>query len=132
MNLFVLLQPPGSSKLELVTPPLDGTVLPGVTRASVLELARERLPTERYEVAERPITIREVAAAAEEGRLKEVFGTGTAVVIAPVRSIGWRRQTVHCGLQESEEQGEVARLMRGWIEEIQYGEVEHEWSYLVG
>jgi branched-chain amino acid aminotransferase len=73
----------------------------------------------------------EVARASEEGRLREVFGTGTAVVISPVKSIGWKGRTITCGLEEGQEAGLVASLMKEWIEGIQYGEVEHEWSFLI-
>lgn len=70
---------------ELVTPPLDGMILPGVTRDSVLSLARdhaagkhevEGLP-EKLVVVERPITMKEVKDASHDGRLVEFFGTGT-------------------------------------------------------
>lgn len=71
---------------ELVTPPLDGMILPGVTRDSVLALAREhisgekRLPnlTENLVVSERPVTMKEVKAAGAAGRLVELFGAGMA------------------------------------------------------
>lgn len=69
---------------ELVTPPLDGMILPGVTRDSVLALARDhisgkaRVPelTEKLVVSERPVTMKEVIQAGKEGRLVELFGTG--------------------------------------------------------
>jgi branched-subunit amino acid aminotransferase/4-amino-4-deoxychorismate lyase len=70
--------------LELVTPPLDGMILPGVTRDSVLALARAHasgtsrlldLPG-RLTVSERPVTMKEVKAAAHSGHLVELFGTG--------------------------------------------------------
>ena len=70
---------------ELVTPPLDGMILPGVTRDSVLALAREHaagkisldgMPEGKFVVSERPVTMKEVQTAAHEGRLLEFFGTG--------------------------------------------------------
>jgi branched-chain amino acid aminotransferase len=131
MNLFLLITDPTSGKHELITPSLDGTILPGVTRDSVLSLARTRLPADSYYVSERAVTMPEVARASEEGRLREVFGTGTAVVISPVKSIGWKGRTIMCGLEEGQEAGLVASLMKEWIEGIQYGEVEHEWSFMI-
>jgi branched-chain amino acid aminotransferase len=64
----------------LVTPPANGTILEGVTRASVLELAADL----GHPVDERPISVREWADAAEAGDLVEVFATGTAAVITPI------------------------------------------------
>ncbi|KAL4768058.1 aminotransferase [Aspergillus nidulans var. acristatus] len=133
MNLFVVWVSPSTGKKELVTPPLDGTILPGVTRMSILELARERLGGEGsgMEVVERRITMRELAAASKEGRLLEVFGAGTAVVVSPVRSIRWGDQSISCGLRDGEEAGPVSLQMKTWLEEVQYGLVEHPWSYRV-
>ena len=68
-----------------ITPPLQGTILPGVTRDSVLTLLKDR--GEVYE--ERPISIEEVISAYDTGDLKEVFGAGTAAVIAPISRIAY-------------------------------------------
>ena len=82
MNLFVLLKEAGTGHVELVTPPLtSGTVLPGVTRQSVLELAGE---IAGLKVRERRLTLPELLAASREGRLLEMFGSGTAAIISPV------------------------------------------------
>ena len=67
----------------LVTPALSGSILPGVTRDSVLHLARAR----GMKVEERPITIDEVLAAIEAGRCSEAFGCGTAAVITAIGSL---------------------------------------------
>lgn len=127
MNFFAVLRD-GAGKKELVTPPLDGTILNGITRDSVLTLARERLVPEGWTVSERFCTMPELATAAEEGRLVEAFGVGTAAVVSPIRSIGWNGTTVHCGLEPHQEAGELSVQMKQWVEEIQYGEVEHDWS----
>ena len=72
--------------IELVTPPLDGMILPGVTRDSVLALARdhasgkavvEGMPEGKLVVNERPVTMKEVKEAATKGQLAEFFGTGS-------------------------------------------------------
>lgn len=130
MNLFACLVGKDGQR-ELVTAPLDGTILEGVVRDSILQLARERLVPEGWKVSERRFTMRELAEASEEGRLREVFGSGTAAVVSPVRSISYRGKLVGCGLPADKEVGEVTQRMKDWIEGIQYGEEEHVWSVLV-
>lgn len=71
---------------KAVTPALSGTILPGVTRASVLTLLREA----NFPVEERAISVEEVAAAHAAGKLQEAFGIGTAAIIAPIAAIGYR------------------------------------------
>ena len=83
-NIFFIIKDENGD-LELVTAPLDGSILPGVTRSSVLERERER---KRFKVSERIFTLTEVKKAFNEGRLVEIFGTGTAVVVLPVEGIG--------------------------------------------
>ncbi len=82
MNLFVVL---GNS---LVTPPLSDSILAGVTRDSVLTLAKDKGLT----IEERPISMTELLAANKAGTLKEVLGTGTAAVISPVGELTTRTQ----------------------------------------
>lgn len=65
---------------KILTPDLIGTVLPGVTRKSIIEM----LKNEGYEVIERRISVEEVIKALEEGRLEEAWGCGTAAVVSPV------------------------------------------------
>jgi branched-chain amino acid aminotransferase len=127
MNLFIAWQNKETGKKELVTAPLDGTILEGVTRDSVLALGRERLQPMGWDVSERKVRMSEIAEAASEGRLLEVFGAGTAAVVSPVRNISWKGQMVDCGLKENEESGEIAIQMKNWIEGIQYGDEEHPW-----
>lgn len=127
MNLFVALKNKETGQRELATAPLDGTILEGVTRDSILGIARERLTPEGWAVSERYIQMAEIANAADEGRLLEVFGAGTAAVVSPVRKISWKGRLVDCGLKEGEEAGEVALRMKQWIEGIQYGDEDHRW-----
>lgn len=75
---------------EFYTPSLDGAILHGITRKSVIELLIE----EGFKVHERPITINEIIAAAEQGTLEEAFGTGTAVGIAMIEEIGYGETTI--------------------------------------
>lgn len=70
-----------------ITPPLSDRILAGITRESILTLLRDR---KIVKVEERPIKVEEVVAAAQEGRLQEAFGMGTAAVISPISVIGFR------------------------------------------
>jgi branched-chain amino acid aminotransferase len=130
MNFFVALKNKETGQNELVTAPLDGTILEGVTRDSVLALAREKLAPEGWVVSERKYTMADLAQASEEGRLIEAFGAGTAAIVSPVRHISWRGRLISCGLRDHEESGELTTRMKGWIEARQYGEDQHDWSYV--
>ncbi|RED43255.1 branched-chain amino acid aminotransferase [Winogradskyella eximia] len=76
---------------EFITPELDGSVLHGITRASVIEMLRAM----NFTVTERKITIDEIKTASENGTLEEAFGTGTAVGIAYIQEIGLEGETIH-------------------------------------
>lgn len=109
---------------ELVTPPLTGTLLEGVTRDSVLQLARDY----GMSVAERPVTIGEVLAAARDGTLREAFGTGTAAVISPVGELAYRgeRIRVHDG-----EVGPLAQRLFDHLSDIQRGRYPDRHGWMV-
>jgi branched-chain amino acid aminotransferase len=99
---------------ELVTPPLNGAILDGITRDTVLQLARDW----GIRVAERPSSITEVFAVARSGQLREVFGMGTAAVISPVSELSYQDQRVTIN------NGQVGPLAKRLFEEIsaiQYG-----------
>uniref|UniRef100_L2G6Q7 Branched-chain-amino-acid aminotransferase n=1 Tax=Colletotrichum fructicola (strain Nara gc5) TaxID=1213859 RepID=L2G6Q7_COLFN len=130
MNMFAAIKNKETGQKELVTAPLDGTILEGVTRDSVLALARERLVPEGWMVSERKYTMKELEEASNEGRLIEAFGAGTAAIVSPIRTIAWKGKSINCGLTEAEESGEIALRMKGWMEARQYGDEEHEWSYV--
>jgi len=93
---------------ELVTPPLTGTILEGITRDTVLQLARDW----GICVAERPITISEVFTAAGRGRLRESFGMGTAAVVSPVSELSYQGQNVTIS------DGQVGPLAQRLFDEI--------------
>lgn len=130
MNFFVAMVNKETGLKELVTAPLDGTILEGVTRDSVLSLAKEKLAPEGWSISERKYTMAELDEAARDGRLLEAFGAGTAAIVSPVRSISWKGKTINCGLADHEESGEVATKMKDWIEGRQYGDEEHAWSHV--
>lgn len=126
MNIFVLLR--GKDGVpELVTPPLNGLVLPGITRMSILDLTRE---WNEFKVSERIITLGELKEALKEDRLMEVFGCGTACVISPVDKIVHRRgkqlEELYIPTMKSE-LALYARITKS-ITDIQYGIVGHPWS----
>jgi branched-chain amino acid aminotransferase len=83
MNMMVVIND------QLITPPLKSTILPGITRKSFLELAKE----EGFNVEERPVSAAEVIAAVENGSLKELFGVGTAATTAQVEKLTFEGKT---------------------------------------
>jgi branched-chain amino acid aminotransferase len=101
---------------EVTTPMLTGSILPGVTRMTALELAKSW----GFKATERRISIEEVAAAAASGELKEIFGTGTAAVIAPVSSIDWEGKHIHPASGEGV--GPLTKRLYETITQIQYGQ----------
>ncbi|KAF3931464.1 hypothetical protein ABW19_dt0203839 [Dactylella cylindrospora] len=130
MNMFVAWINEDGVK-ELITAPLDGTILEGVTRESILGLAREKLTSEGWQISEKKYTMAQVKKAADEGRLLEAFGAGTAAVVSPVKGITWRGEDIKIPLLPGKETGELAQKFWDWMTAIQYGEVENEWSYVV-
>ena len=116
MNVFVRIGD------EVITPPLDGTILPGMTRLSALQLLRDW----GIRVEERPITVAELRAAAAAGTLREVWGAGTAAVISPVGVLGSAQGEIMVG---DGQPGEIARRLLEGITAVQYGEAEdrHGW-----
>ena len=72
-------------KDTLVTAPIGDTILNGITRDSILTIAKDQ----GMKVEERPVTISEIIQSIEQGNLQEVFGVGTAVTVAPIKTIGY-------------------------------------------
>ena len=101
---------------EIITPPLHGTILAGVTRDSVLTLMREW----GHRVSERPVTIDEVIEAAHKGTLKEVWGTGTAAVISPVGELAYRGERI---VINGGRIGELTQKLYDTIVGIQYATI---------
>lgn len=99
---------------RIVTPPLDGSILPGVTRKSVIELGRHL----GYEVAEERIDVYEMLEDVKRGRVTEVFGCGTAAVIAPIGKFGFHDEEI---LINNNQPGPVARCLYQTLTDIQYG-----------
>lgn len=99
---------------EIVTPSLDGSTLPGITRMSVIELLRHW----GYTVTERLISIDEVAEASANGTLEEAFGSGTAAVISPIGEFLYGEN--HMGINRGEI-GEVSQRLYNELTGIQWG-----------
>lgn len=131
MNAFFVFKDSATGKKELVTAPLDGTILEGVTRESILELARERLDSKEWAISERYCTISEVVERSKKGELVEAFGSGTAAVVSPIKEIGYHGQDIDVPLQPGKQAGPLTEQIAAWISEIQYGEIEHPWSFVV-
>lgn len=121
----------GKGRAQLITGPLDdGVILPGVTRASVLETASEVL-AEELDVVERRLSIQELIEAADDGRLVECFVSGTAFFVAPVGEINVQGRRIEVPLEEDEVSGRFAKKIRGRLWAIQHGEVQHPWGYMI-
>ncbi|MCJ1440043.1 MAG: hypothetical protein MMC23_000525 [Stictis urceolatum] len=115
--------------LEMVTAPLEGRIiLDGVTRRSVLELARERLP--EVGVVEREFTMEEISKAEREERLVEAFAVGTAYFVSPVAAIGYKGVDMRVPTSEGKT-GKYAGQLKAWLEDIKYGKDEHAWGVVV-
>ena len=108
---------------ELVTPPLAGTILPGITRNSVIQIAKHW----DIKVSERPIAIDEVIEGIESGAIKEVFATGTAAVISPVGEIGYKGKNFAIAGGKA---GELAQKLYDEIFGIQYAKKEDPFGWL--
>ncbi len=118
MNIFFLIDD------ELITPPLSGSILPGITRDSVLRLTRDW----GLKVSEKKISIDEVLAAQEKGSLQEIFGTGTAAVISPVGELNYRGRV--CTINEGRT-GPLARKLFDELQAIQNGHQKDPYGWVV-
>ncbi|OBZ84572.1 Branched-chain-amino-acid aminotransferase, cytosolic [Choanephora cucurbitarum] len=130
MNLFILMKN-DDGDLELVTPPLDGAILPGVTRDSIIGLAKE---WNEFKVNERNMTMPELRDLAKSGRVVEMFGAGTACIVSPIKEIGYMGEDIKIPLDPKDpnsQAGPYTRRFNDAISAIQYGEVDHPWSVVV-
>ena len=108
---------------ELVTPPLGGSILPGITRDSIITLARDMgIP-----VSERPIAIDELYEASKTGALEEIFGAGTAAVVSPVGKLLWEDKEIIPG---DGQMGQTTKLMYDTLTGIQYGRLEDKFGWV--
>jgi branched-chain amino acid aminotransferase len=109
---------------ELITPSLQGSILPGVTRDSIIHMARDM----GMAVTEKRISIYEIEKAQEDGKLEEVFGSGTAAVVSPVGKLVWGDKTIVVG---DGGMGKTTRMFYDTLTGIQYGRIEDKYGWTV-
>ena len=110
---------------KLVTAPTGDTILDGVTRKSILTLAK----TWGIEVEERLLSINEIVEGIKNGRLTEAFGAGTAAVIAPINVIGY--EGVDYQIAEINENDSISKKMFRAIDDIKLGRVRDENNWVL-
>ena len=101
---------------KIYTAPCTGTVLPGVTRRSIIELLRDW----GYEVCEEHVAIADIMKAGHDGKLEEVFGTGTAAVVSPVKELDWKGDKVFISGGKI---GELTQKLYDTLTGIQWGKI---------
>jgi branched-chain amino acid aminotransferase len=107
---------------EVITPDLNGSILPGVTRDACIELLKKwKIP-----VSERRLSIDEVYEAYKNGKLEEAFGTGTAAVISPIGELVWNEEH----MMISKKLGEVSGKLYDTITGIQNGSLPDEFGWI--
>jgi len=109
---------------EVLTPSLEGSILPGVTRDSVIQL----LKSWNVKVGERKISIQEIYNAHSNGTLDEAFGTGTAAVISPIGELNWDGEIITIN---NEKTGELAQRLYDSITGIQSGKITDSFGWTV-
>jgi len=109
---------------RIVTPALNGSILPGITRDSVMTLCREW----GFSLEERRVSIDELVAAQQTGTLEEVFGTGTAAVITPVGKLRYKDDVFVIGDGNT---GALSRRLYDTVTGIQRGDIEDRFSWRV-
>lgn len=107
---------------EVITPELQGSVLPGITRKSSVEI----LKSWGLKVVERRISIDEVVAAAADGSLKEMFGTGTAAVISPVGGLTYKGNNI---VINDNKIGDISMRLYNEMTSIQLGKIEDKFNW---
>jgi branched-chain amino acid aminotransferase len=109
---------------ELITPDLGDSVLPGITRDSVLQLLKSwNIPT-----AERRLSVEEIFQAHADGRLVEAFGCGTAAVISPIGKLGWGERDI---VINEGRIGEISQRLYDTMTGIQTGRLEDPFGWTV-
>jgi branched-chain amino acid aminotransferase len=120
MNVFFVLGD------KVVTPNLGGCILAGVTRMSIIKLLQEKGIT----IEERPLSIDEIEEASRNGQLNEVFGAGTAAVIAPIAELNYNDHIIKLPDVST---WKIANMIKKELADIRYGVIEdkHNWMYKV-
>ena len=108
---------------KVITPSLEGSILPGITRRSAIEV----LKTWNIEVEERKIDIEELVKAHKEGKLEEAFGTGTAAVISPIGEFNYKNQIM---VVNNNKIGELSQKLYDTLTGIQWGKIEDTFGWV--
>lgn len=125
MNMFMLFINENGEK-ELRTPPLNGLILPGITRDSILTLAQQ---WKTIKVTEGVITMPEICQLIQEERLLEMFGTGTACIVSPIERINYLDTDLFIPTMEQEKP--LYEHIRNTLTDIQYGKIDHPWATII-
>ena len=107
---------------EIITAPCEGTVLPGVTRDSIIHI----LKSWGYQVSERHLAIDELMQAGHDGTLQEAFGTGTAAVISPIGELRYKDDEV---IIHDFKTGELTQKLYDTLTGIQWGDIEDTFGW---
>lgn len=128
MNFFVFWNNEKGEK-ELITCPLDGTILPGVTRDSILQITKK---WGEFKVTERQFKIDELIKALKEKRVIEAFGAGTAAVVSPVKRLHYKGEDLSVPINEKLQSGELAARLMTEVTDIQSGKkVFGDWVHKI-
>jgi len=117
MNIFFVVDE------EIYTAPLSGTILPGITRDSVIRICRDW----GIKVNETALSIEEIVSWSQSGKLKEVFGSGTAAVISPVGLISYKGKEYQIGDGKT---GNLSSKIYEYLTGIQYGKVKDPYGWM--
>ena len=109
---------------KIHTAPCTGTVLPGVTRRSCIELLKDW----GYEVVEDRLAIADVMKAGHDGKLEEVFGCGTAAVVSPVKELDWKGDKIFIGEGKI---GPVTQKLYDTMTGMQWGKIPDTKGWMV-
>ena len=108
---------------EIITPELSGSILPGITRKSIIEL----LKSKGYKVTERKISIDEIIDALETGKMEEFWGCGTAAVVSPVGELYYEGKTY---VINGNKIGETTQMLYDSLTDIQWGRAEDKFGWI--
>ncbi len=108
---------------EIITPMLSGSILPGITRKSIIEL----LNSKGYKVSERLLSVDELATALKEGKLEEAWGCGTAAVVSPIGELCYNGEKF---VINNGEIGKTTQYLYDTLTGIQWGNIEDEFGWV--
>ncbi|XP_066251328.1 branched-chain-amino-acid aminotransferase, cytosolic [Euwallacea similis] len=125
MNVFVFYRNEFGEKV-LVTPPLNGLILPGVTRQSIIQICEQ---WKEFRVEQRNITMGDILELCKSEKMLEMFGSGTACVVSPIKSIEYQGNLIE--IPTTQHQNPLYRRIREELEAIQYGHIDHPWAHSI-